>query len=117
MDNKKIGAMGEKRALEFLKRNNYHILAGNYRCRQGEIDIIAKQGSTLVFVEVKTRSSLAFGLGMEAVNHSKQQKIRKAAMNFLNDNKVGFTDLRFDVIDIVMKDHDSAEIIHIKNAF
>jgi putative endonuclease len=117
VDNKKIGALGERRAVEFLKRNNYNILAVNYRCRQGEIDIIAKQGNTLIFIEVKTRSSLKFGMGIEAVNYSKQQKIKKVAMNFLNEKKAAFTDLRFDVIDIMIKDRDTAEITHIKNAF
>jgi len=117
VDNKKIGAEGEKLAAEFLKRNNYDVIAANYRCRHGEIDIIARQGKTLIFVEVKTRSSLRFGMGMEAVNYAKQQKIRKVAMNFISEKKVLFSGLRFDVIDIFMKQPNVSQITHVKNAF
>lgn len=117
MDNKKIGVAGEKLAADFLKRNNYDVLAVNYRCRYGEIDIIAKQGETLIFVEVKTRSSLKFGMGLEAVNYIKQKKIKKVAMSFINEKKVYFSEIRFDVIDIFIKKPRLFEITHVKNAF
>ena len=117
MNNKKLGTMGEQLALEFLKNQKYQILSANFRCPYGEIDIIAKDNRTIVFVEVKTRSSLHFGKGMEAVNHYKQQKLRKAALCYLNENNSAFADLRFDVIDILIKENSLMELIHIKNAF
>lgn len=117
MDNKKIGVLGEKWAVDFLKNRNYNIVAINYRCRYGEIDIIARQRDTIVFVEVKTRNSMNFGRGLEAVNYLKQQKIKKVALDFLSKQKTFFPNMRFDVIDIMVKGEDHIEINHIKNAF
>lgn len=117
MNNKKIGVEGEKLAVNFLKQNNYDVLNVNYRCRYGEIDIVARQGNILIFVEVKTRSSLKFGMGREAVNYNKQKKIRKAAMSFINEKRIYFSEIRFDVIDILIKKPRFFEITHIKNAF
>ncbi|HHY03912.1 MAG TPA: YraN family protein [Thermoanaerobacterales bacterium] len=116
MDRKQLGKLGEQKAVDFFKKNRYSILFVNYRCRFGEIDIIAKKEGTIVFVEVKTRRSDSFGMGMEAVNYPKQQKIRKTALNFLNENKIRFENLRFDVIDIFF-DGRSFKLNHIKNSF
>lgn len=115
--NVKLGRYGEKIAGEYLKSKKYRIIQKNYRCSYGEIDIIAKDKKTLIFVEVKTRSSKRFGLGMEAINFKKQQKLRKTALYFLQNDKVFFDGLRFDVIDILIKGNGPPEICHIKNAF
>ncbi|WP_422445863.1 YraN family protein [Thermoanaerobacterium sp. DL9XJH110] len=117
MGNKILGSLGEQLATEFLKRLNYRILATNYRCRFGELDIIALDGGTIVFVEVKTRSTQNFGKGMEAVNYYKQQKIKKTALAYLNESKHPFKNLRFDVIDILINREKTPEITHIVNAF
>ncbi|MDD4568529.1 MAG: YraN family protein [Tepidanaerobacteraceae bacterium] len=117
MNNKQIGALGEKQAAEYLKSKNYKILQMNFSCRYGEIDIIAKDKTTIVFVEVKARRSSNYGKGMESVNYRKQQKIRKVALYFFKQNPSLFSNLRFDVIDIMMKNDHVVQIEHIKNAF
>lgn len=114
----KLGNFGEKQAARYLKSKNYRILHQNYRCRYGEIDIIAKdKKNTLVFIEVKTRSSERYGRGMESVTLQKQQKLKKTSLYFLQKSKIFFKGLRFDVIDILVKQGESPEILHIKNAF
>ena len=75
MNNIALGIYGEKLALKYLKKQKYKILEKNFRCALGEIDIVAKDGGFLVFVEVKTRSSNAFGEPMEAVDFYKQRKL------------------------------------------
>ena len=117
MNNKEIGAFGEQKALQYLKSRKYDILTQNYRCRYGEIDLIAKYKNTLVFVEVKTRRSQKYGKGMEAVNFTKMQKIRKTALYYLKDKSIKFDILRFDVIDIFIDSTGSITLEHIKNAF
>ncbi|ADL07835.1 YraN family protein [Thermosediminibacter oceani] len=117
MNHKELGKFGEDYALNYLKSNKYEIIKVNYRCKHGEIDIIARERNTVVFVEVKTRASDAFGRGMEAVDRSKQKKIRAAALNFLNEYNRPIGDLRFDVIDIKMNPGKLPDLVHLKNAF
>lgn len=114
----KLGNFGEKQAARYLRTRNYKILQQNYRCRYGEIDIIAKDTeNTLVFIEVKTRSSEKYGRGMESVTSKKQQRLKKTSLYFLQKNKIFFEGLRFDVIDILKKQGKPPKILHIKNAF
>lgn len=110
--NKINGTIGEIDAVQYLKNKKYQIIATNYRNRIGEIDIIAKDENTLVFVEVKRRATLAFGRPCEAVDFRKQQKIRKVAELYLLTTKQYYADVRFDVIEIL-----GDEINHIENAF
>jgi len=117
LSGKDLGSWGERLAAEFLKKNNYILLTQNFRCTYGEIDIIAKDKGTIVFVEVKTRSSRNYGMGMEAVNYAKIQKIKKTAMAYLLENPFRYNSLRFDVIDINLDNNLNPKIIHIKNAF
>lgn len=117
MNNKQIGALGEKYAAEYLKSKKYKILRMNFSCRLGEIDIVAKDKKSIVFVEVKTRRSINYGKGMEAVNYHKQQKIRKVALCYLKQNTPIFSDIRFDVIDILITNEHEAKIEHVENAF
>ncbi len=83
MKRKETGILGEKLASDFLKRKGYRILESNYRCLYGEIDIVARQGDCLVFVEVRTRSSLTFGAPEESVTPAKRQHMAKAAEYYL----------------------------------
>ena len=80
---KELGNIGEQIAVEYLEENNYKILKRNFYCKQGEIDIIAKDNQEIVFIEVKTRSSLDFGQPSEAVNKLKQKHMYRSAKYFL----------------------------------
>jgi len=111
-----LGQRGEELACRFLKEKGYRILERNYRCRAGEIDIVASQGNDLVFVEVKARSSRAFGDPVEAVTPRKQRQISKAALCYLEKN--GYRGpARFDVVAILFNRLDAPEIELIRNAF
>ncbi|MGD9901392.1 MAG: YraN family protein [Spirochaetales bacterium] len=110
--NKVTGTKGEILATEYLKKQKYKIIETNYTTKLGEIDIIAKDDDTLVFVEVKTRSTKAFGLPREAVTPYKQHKIRLLATQYLKANKLLQEKCRFDVIEIL-----DTEITHLKNCF
>lgn len=108
-----IGAVYEEKAAEYLKAKGYRIIKRNFRCRIGEIDIIAKQNNIIVFVEVKYRKTASFGYPEEAVSFSKQRIIRKVAEYFLVGEQLTLDDeCRFDVIAIL-----GDEITHIENAF
>lgn len=111
------GKYGEDQACKFLERKNYNIIERNFLCRQGEIDIIAKSArGELVFVEVKTRSTLKYGMPCEAVTPKKINNIIYSAKYYIYKKKIYNTDIRFDVIEIYL--HDGKCIIHhIKNAF
>lgn len=115
--NQSVGKQGEEAALAFLKSKGYKIEATNYRTAIGEIDIIARDKSVLVFIEVKTRKSLIFGLPYEAVRFNKQAKIRLVAGQFLAEKARGRGDCRFDVISILLSATGDDKIEHIENAF
>ena len=120
MNNKIFGFGGESIAARYLKKHGYKILNKNYRQKSFEIDIIAFKNNTLIFVEVKTRSTTKFGLPCESVDFRKQKKIQSGANAYLA-NFDGDCDVRFDIIE-VYADRKSdmilgAKINHIKNAF
>ena len=110
--NKIEGDGGEIRAVEFLKGKGYRILQTNFKTKFGEIDIVAFKDKVIVFVEVKTRSTLVYGRPIEAVGYRKQQTIRKVAEVYLMIKNKPYADCRFDVIEIV-----GEEISHVENAF
>ena len=83
----KLGEEGEKLAIDYLKEKGYKIIRHNYKTPIGEIDIIASEGDTLVFIEVKTRESIRYGLPFEAVNNSKRRKITNVALLYLKKLK------------------------------
>ena len=113
MNYRKIGTFYEREALDFLKNQGVRILEINYRCRQGEIDIIGYEGTCLVFFEVKARKSGRAGYGAEAVNRAKQQKICRVADYYRLTHQIGeFSGIRYDCIAI-----DMDNIAWIKNAF
>lgn len=112
MNKRKIGALYEQIASEYLKSMGYEMIQANYRCPSGEIDLIARDGAYLVFVEVKYRRSLRTGSPLEAVGVKKQQTIRRAAQWYLTENHLDDVPVRFDVAGIL-----GEEITVIKNAF
>ena len=115
--NKATGQAGEELAADYLKRLGYELLGRNYRCRGGEVDIVARDGATLVFVEVKTRRSTAFGLPQQAVTQFKQRQIARAAQTWLAQHRKHGTSARFDVLSVLLLPDRPAEIEHITNAF
>jgi len=112
---KPIGSKGEEIAVEFLKDRGYRIVARNYKTPIGEIDIIAEDRGTLVFIEVKTRSNNFFGYPFEAVDAKKQHKLKNLALLYLKKQKRDCA-VRFDVLSIRISD-DKKDIEHIKDAF
>ena len=114
-DSRIIGKRGEDIAVKALKKKKYKILERNFRCKQGEIDIIAEDsGGTLCFVEVKARSSNAYGTPEEVVNKHKQRRLTEAAYVYLQKNRLELRDMRFDIVSV---DLGSGETRILKNAF
>lgn len=111
-----LGKDGEECAVKYLKQNRFKILNRNYRCSLGEIDIIAKEKDTIVFVEVKTRKSDDYTEPFESVGKKKQAKIRDLALYYLQEKDCSDCEIRFDVLSIVIDGPDK-KVEHIKNAF
>ena len=116
MQKKELGKQGEEIAIRFLKKKGYRILLRNYVCKMGEMDIIAREKDTLVFVEVKTRTSTEFGPPQLAVNSRKQRQLSKVALNYLNEKRLKDVKARFDVVAILLM-QKGEEIELIKDAF
>ncbi len=118
--NKEKGKIGEDIATKYLIDQNYHIITKNFKCRQGEIDIIAKDKikKEIVFVEVKTRTNQKYGSPSEAVDENKQKYIYKSAEYYVYKHNLYNKAIRFDIIeiniDIIKK---KIRINHIKKAF
>jgi len=111
-DNISIGKKGEDEALKVLKKNGYRIIERNYRCRYGEVDIIAQDGDTMVFVEVKTRGSDRFGPPQQSVDLRKQRHIISVSQTYLAHRGPADCPVRFDVVSIELRDgRYSTEII------
>jgi putative endonuclease len=110
------GNWGEEKATAFLIAKGYEIVEKNYRYKHAEIDLIAKKGKMLIFVEVKTRSGTGFGMPEEFVNYTKAKLIMKAAEHYIYDKDWHF-DVRFDIVSILILTSGSLEIRHIEDAF
>lgn len=113
--NKTLGRFGESAAIKLLTKQGYSIIATNYRSRFGEIDIIAKKDSTLYFIEVKTRSSLAMGQPYEAINPVKIWRLKRVATEFLLKNSFKDYTLNIGVISIISSDGIIKDIIFFEN--
>jgi len=100
MTSREVAGWGETEAARYLRRLGWDIVETNWHCRYGEIDLIARQGKSLVFVEVKTRRSRSFGLPEEAITPSKRQRILRSAWTYLEANGLQSADWRVDVIAI-----------------
>ena len=107
-----LGAWGEERACELLKKNGLKIVERNYRCPSGEVDIIARDRKTLVFVEVKTRASEDYGEPSRAVDRAKQRHIPRTALYYIARHNWEDKPVRFDVVEVLPD-----EVRHIPDAF
>jgi putative endonuclease len=118
MQNKhqKFGEKSENLAVWYLKQNGYKIIEQNYRNRMGEIDIIARDKKTIVFVEVKSRRSIRYGSPKQAVTPKKQRTISMVALSYLKTTKQTDAKARFDVVAIT-SNRDEPQIEIVKNAF
>lgn len=116
MNTRQMGNTGEKIAREYLESRGYLIEEYNYRIPSAEIDIIAREDETVVFIEVKARSGRTYGSPAEAVTRQKQEKIRMAALSYLQNKGWCEAPVRFDVIEVYFLSF-KAKIRHIRNAF
>ncbi len=117
--NKGTGELGEDVAVHFMIEHGYRIVERNYRCKGGEVDIIARDpvDKSLVFIEVKARRGLSYGVPQLAVTPFKQRQISKATLTWLSKNSLHDTNARFDVIAILLVTNGQHKIEHIVNAF
>lgn len=116
MNQREDGAAGEAQASRFLEDEGYEIVSRNFRTRRGEVDLVARRGRTLCFVEVRMRATRVFGEPAATVTHGKQRRVISAAMSYLARHRIQDMMLRFDVISIVGQGAGS-ELVHIPNAF
>ena len=113
-----VGRFGEDLAAAHFVAAGWQIIERNWRCTDGEIDLIAVDGSTLVFVEVKTRSTTAFGDPAEAVDQAKAARVRRLATRWLAENRArSWRELRFDVVAVVRLAAGGPSLTHIPGAF
>ncbi|EAY31138.1 YraN family protein [Microscilla marina] len=112
----KKGKYGENLAAAFMQNKGYTLLERNYRYKRGEIDIIAQTGDVLVFVEVKLRSSDNFGLPEESVSENQQNLIIQTAEQYIEEIDWE-SDIRFDIVAIELKSHQSPQITYFEDAF
>jgi putative endonuclease len=116
-----VGRFGEEVAARHLQAAGLQILARNWRCRQGELDIVARDGTQLVIVEVKTRSSLGYGSPAEAVHRAKSARIRQLGLRWILEHREQggpefWTALRFDVVTVVRSSR-GLQVEHLAGAF
>lgn len=103
MNRAQLARVGEERAAQYLQAHGYTILARNWRKREGELDIVAQDGDALVFVEVKTRRTLTYGVAEESIDERKQAQLTRLALRFLDENpQIQFRECRFDVVVVDM---------------
>ncbi len=114
-DKQDLGALGEKAAAEYLESLGYQILIRNWRCRFGEVDIIAAEGNQTVFVEVKTRSGSGFGHPFEAITAAKVRSMRKTAGAYCSEHKTA-PSIRLDAIAVYLRGAQTS-IEHLKQVF
>ena len=112
----RLGTDGERAAEQYLSRQRYVILARNYRCRRGEVDLIALDRSTVVFIEVKTRTQPGCGTPLEAVDRRKQRQIQRVAQQYLREYRIRDRNVRFDVMGVWWEE-GRLQCELVKNAF
>jgi putative endonuclease len=110
-----LGARGEDLAAGWYEAHGYTVLDRNWRVRAGELDLVVERGGQVVFCEVKTRTSDAFGIGAEAVTRTKQQRLRRLAAQWLEERGVRARGLRFDVVSILAA-RDAAPVVDVYEA-
>jgi putative endonuclease len=113
-DKDALGQQGEQLAAEYLQRAGFRILARNWRCAEGEIDIVAADRRTLVACEVKTRSGTRYGTPLEAVTKKKRSRLRRLAVRWVLANGVLFDEVRVDVVEVLKDERGDFAIEHIR---
>ena len=117
MNSKERGTWGEAQVANYLRKKGYRLLANQWHCRFGEIDLIAEKKGALCFVEVKLRSSTEYGLPREFVDRRKQEKLRSAAALYISQKELDCP-VRFDVAEVYLEDNGkNARIEYLENAF
>ena len=116
-DRSALGAYGERVAVRLLGDSGLQVLDRNWRCRAGELDVVARDGAALVFCEVKTRRAVGFGHPVEAVTPDKQRRLRGLARAWLAAHDHHAPNLRFDVVGVLVPPHGPARVVHLRNAF
>ncbi|MEW6182579.1 MAG: YraN family protein [Bacillota bacterium] len=116
---KQLGEFAEKLAADLLRRKGYRIVVQNYRCRYGEIDIIALDGQTLVFIEVRAKGSTGFGKPQESIGYQKRKKLREVARYYLTSEVQKGSSCRFDAVAVQFETGSLKvrELEHIVDAF
>jgi putative endonuclease len=112
-----LGGHGERIAAAYLTDAGLRILDRNWRCRDGELDLVAREGDALVFCEVKTRRATGFGHPVEAVTPDKQRRLRVLAQRWLAAHDEHAPDLRFDVVGVLVRPSRPALVTHLRGAF
>ena len=113
MNKRRFGTIGEKIAQNYLKNREYEILETNFYTKKGEIDIVSKKDNCIIFVEVKTRNNLEYGTPGMSVNFTKKKHIKNAAKIYIYVNKLYGYNIRFDVIEVIIK-NGKCKINHIE---
>ncbi|UAK29849.1 YraN family protein [Nocardia asteroides] len=116
-DKQALGARGEELAAKFLCAAGMEIVARNWRCRYGELDLIVLDGDVTAFVEVKTRSGLGYGMPAESVTFAKQQRIRRLALLWLAEQDGPWRRIRFDVVSVLVAHGRAPVIDHLEAVF
>jgi putative endonuclease len=109
-----LGRRGEELAAEYLEHEGFRILERNYRCSQGEIDIVAADHRTLVACEVKTRSGVGFGAPAEAVTKQKLHRLRRLTVQWAREHHLTFDGLRVDIVGVLRSGSDEFSIEHLR---
>jgi len=112
-----LGKDSEQLAVDYLQNSGYKIIQRNYRIRGGEIDIIAKEKNTLVFIEVKSRTTTRYGHAIQSLTRQQQKRLSKTALTYLHQHKMVNHRARFDVVAIQKNQYAGTEIQLIRNAF
>ncbi|MET8649828.1 YraN family protein [Nocardia aurea] len=112
-----LGAQGEELAARFLEAAGMRIIERNWRCRYGELDLIARDREVTAFVEVKTRTGLGYGTPAESVTFTKQQRIRRLALTWLVEQEGSWRHIRFDVVGVLLRRGYRPVIEHLEGVF
>ena len=112
-----LGARGERIAVAYLTDSGLRVLDRNWRCREGELDVVAREGGAIVFCEVKTRRGTGYGHPAEAVTRVKQQRIRVLAQRWLAAHDEHAPEVRFDVVGVLVRGERPALVTHLRAAF
>jgi putative endonuclease len=112
-----LGAQGERIAADHLTAVGLRVLDRNWRCREGELDLVAREGDAIVFCEVKTRRGSGFGYPVEAVTPAKQRRLRTLAQRWLAAHDEHAPDLRFDVVGVLVRPGQPPLVTHLRRAF